>query len=131
MTAFWCKIAVNDSHSDIAYLEQLRQRKPLTGHLVAVVGIHELVIVDAVGRIPFHTLDRWLARVEGDDVVDKGLAGGRERKALAGVRGVVFGGRGLADLELLTGCGRHSEGGGGGEAWVGQCRGCCWIVSED
>jgi hypothetical protein len=87
--------------------EKLGQCKPLARHLVAVVGVHELVVVDAVGRVAFHALDRGLAGVEGDDVVDEGLAGGREGEAFAWVGGVVFGGGGLADLELLAGSGRH------------------------
>lgn len=85
-------------------LEQLRKSKPLARHLIAVVGVHELIVVDAVRRVAFDAFDRWLAGVEGDDVVDESLAGGREGEALAGVGGVVFGGRGLADLELLAGC---------------------------
>ena len=84
-------------------------------HLVAVVGVHKLVVVDAVGRVPFHALDCGLAGVEGDDVVDDSLASGREGKTFAWVGGVVFGGGGLADFELLAGCGRHVGGGGGGE----------------
>ena len=55
--------------------EQLRQSEPLARHLVAIVGVYELIIVDAVGRVAFYTLDRWLAGVEGDDVVDESLTG--------------------------------------------------------
>jgi hypothetical protein len=85
-------------------LEQLRKSKPLARHLIAVVGVHELIVVDAVRSVPFHAFDRRLAGVESNDIVDESLTGGREWETLAGVGGLVFGGRGLADLELLAGC---------------------------
>lgn len=52
------------------FFEQLGKREPLAGHLVAVVGVDELVIVDAVTRVPLDTLDCRLAGVEGYNVVD-------------------------------------------------------------
>ena len=58
----------------LAILEQLRQRKPLPRHLVPVVGIHELIVIHAIGRIPPHLLDGRLAAVEVDDVVNESLA---------------------------------------------------------
>lgn len=57
-----------------ARLEQLRQCKPLARHLVAVIGIHELVIVDAVWSIALDALDGGLAAVERDDVVYESLS---------------------------------------------------------
>jgi hypothetical protein len=35
---------------------------------VAVVGVDELVVVDAVGRVAFYAGDGGLAAVEGDDL---------------------------------------------------------------
>jgi hypothetical protein len=55
--------------------KQFRQSEPLARHLVAIIGVYELIIIDAVGRVAFYTLDRWLAGVEGDDVVDESLTG--------------------------------------------------------
>lgn len=49
-------------------LEQLRQREPLPHHLVSVIGIHELVFVDAVGRVALYAFDGGLAGVECDDL---------------------------------------------------------------
>lgn len=47
----------------LARLEQLRQREPLPRHLVPVVGVHELVVVDAVRGVALHALDRGFAAV--------------------------------------------------------------------
>jgi hypothetical protein len=103
LTSIPSTIGTQTAFQDLRF-EQLRQSEPLARHLVAIVGVYELVVVDAVGRVAFHTFDRWLAGVEGDDIVDESLTGGREGKALAWVGSVVFGGRGLADLELFTWC---------------------------
>ena len=70
--------------------EQLRQRKPLAGHLIPIVGVHKLVIIDAVRGIALHTLDGGMAAVEGDDVVKEALAGRGEWEGLARVGGVIF-----------------------------------------
>jgi hypothetical protein len=125
-------------------LEQLGKSKPLARHLVAVVGVHELIVVDAVRRVPFHAFDRRLTGVESNYIVDESLTGGREGKALAWVGGVIFGCGGLADFELLAGCRGHFECGGGGEVveWLwcflggecwfdgraGECS--CWVVES-
>lgn len=62
-------------------LEQLRQCKPLPSHLVPdhksaglqnggdrlfppIIGIDELVIVDAIRRIPLHALNRGLTAIQ-------------------------------------------------------------------
>ena len=73
----------------LALLEQFRQREPLPGHLVPVVRVHELVVVHAVGRVPLDALDGRVAAVQRDDVVEQGLASGRERDRFRGVRRVV------------------------------------------
>lgn len=65
--------------------EELGKREPLSGHLVAVVGVDELVIVDAITCVSFHTFDGRLAGVEGYDVVDKSLSLWGELDALAWV----------------------------------------------
>lgn len=57
-----------------AIVEQLRQRKPLSSHLVAIIRIHELVIIHTVWRISLDSLDRRLAAVECNDVVYQCLA---------------------------------------------------------
>lgn len=74
----------------LTVLEQFRQRKPLPCHLIPIVRIHELIIIHAVRCIPLDLLDCGLAAVEVDDVVDEGLAIGREGDRLGGVRCVVF-----------------------------------------
>jgi hypothetical protein len=48
--------------------EELRQREPLACHLVPVVGVHELVVVDAVGRVALYARNCRLAAVESDDL---------------------------------------------------------------
>ena len=63
-----------------ARLKQLWQRKPLSRHLISVVCINKLIVVNAVGRVALYTLDGGFAVVEGDDVVDEGLASGGEPK---------------------------------------------------
>lgn len=42
-------------------VEQLGQREPLARHLVPVVGVDELVVVHAVGRVAFDAVDGRLA----------------------------------------------------------------------
>ena len=73
----------------LTILEQLRQGKPLPRHLISVVCIHELIIIHAVRCIPLDLLDCGLAAIEVDDVVDEGLAIGRERDRFRGVGCVV------------------------------------------
>jgi hypothetical protein len=70
---------------------------------IPVVRIHELIVVDAVGGVALHTLDGGLTGVEGDDIVDECLSGGREGDGFRGVGFVVACGMGLADLESLAG----------------------------
>jgi len=74
LTSISSTIGTQTAFQDLRF-EQLRQSEPLARHLVAIIGVDELVVVDTVGRVAFHTFDRWLAGVEGDDVVDEGLAG--------------------------------------------------------
>lgn len=69
----------------LGLFEQLGEREPLSGHLVAVIGVDELVVVDAVTCVAFHTFDSRLAGVEGYDVVDKSLSLWGELDALAWV----------------------------------------------
>lgn len=52
-------------------IEEFRQGKPLSCHFVAVVGVHELIVVDTVWSIAFYALNCGLARVEGDDLWTK------------------------------------------------------------
>lgn len=94
-----------------AVLEQLRQSEPLPRHLVPIIGVHELIVVNAVGRLPPHLLDGRLAAVEVDDVVDEGLALLGEGERLGRVRGVVFGRGRLAGLVVFAG-GGGGDGGG-------------------
>ena len=42
---------------------------------VPVIGVHKLVVVDAVWGVALHTLDGGLAGVESDDIVDECLSG--------------------------------------------------------
>ena len=126
LTSISSTIGTQTAFQDLRF-EQLRQSKPLARHLVAIIGVDELVVVDTVGRVAFHTFDRWLAGVEGDDIVDEGLTGGREGKALAWVGSVVFGSGGLANFELLSRCGGHFEGGGGGEV----VEGLWWFLGDE
>jgi hypothetical protein len=96
--------------------------------LVAVVGVDELVVVDAVRSITLDVFDCRFAAVEGDDVVDEGLAGWREEEGFRWVVSVVSGG-GLADFELLAWSGGVLAGELGGRVdlglgGVGQFGGC-------
>lgn len=94
-----------------AVFEEFGQREPLPCHLVSVVGVHELVVVDAVRRVAAHFFDGGFAAVEVDDVVDEGLACGREREGFAGVGRVVFCGVGLAGFVVFA-WGGGGDGGG-------------------
>ena len=87
-------------------VEQLGQREPLARHLVPVVGVHELVVVHAVRRVPLHPLHRRLAAVQRDDVVQQPLPRRRDRQRLGRVRLDVLLREGLARLELLAREGR-------------------------
>jgi hypothetical protein len=49
-------------------VEEFGEGEPLACHFVAVVGVDELVVVDAVGCVAFYTFDGGLAGVEGDDL---------------------------------------------------------------
>lgn len=88
----------------LGLLEELRQREPLPRHLVPVVGVHELVVVHAVRRVPFDPLDGGLAAVQRDDVVDEGLARLVQGQGLGWVRMPVLRRGRLADLEVLPRC---------------------------
>ncbi len=81
--------------------EQLRQREPLAGHLIPVIGIDELIVVHTIGRVPPHALNGWLAPVEGEDVIEQGLTSGRERDGFRRVGRHVLGRGRLAGLEVL------------------------------
>lgn len=48
--------------------EEFGEGEPLAGHFVAVVGVDELVVVDAVGGVAFYAGNGWVAAVEGDDL---------------------------------------------------------------
>ena len=74
----------------LTIFEQFRQRKPLPGHLIPIVRIHELIIIHAVRCIPLHLLDCGLAAVEVDNIVDEGLASGGKGNRFGGVGCVVF-----------------------------------------
>lgn len=84
-----------------------------TLNLLSVVCVDELIVVDAVCGVAFYALNSGFAAVEGDDVVDEGLALGGEGEGFRGVRGVVFGAVGLAHFVLFAGCGGHDCGCGG------------------
>lgn len=87
----------------LAGLEQLWQSEPLTGHLVSIIGVHELVVIDTVWCVPLDTLNCRLAAVKGYDIVDKALTGWRKLERLGRIRSVVLRRMGLARLELLAG----------------------------
>ena len=61
-------------------VEQLGECEPLARHLVPVVRVHELVVVNAVRRVPLHPLHRRLARVQRDDIVQQPLPCRRQRE---------------------------------------------------
>ena len=89
----------------LATCEELGEGEPLAGHLVAVVGVHELVVVHAVGRVPLYAAAGRLAGVEREDVVEQRLPRGREPYRLGWVRVVVVRRRRLADFKVLAGKG--------------------------
>ena len=108
----------------VALLEEFGEGEPLAGHLVAVVGVDELVVVDAIGGVALDTVDCDVAAVEGNYVVDEALAGGGEGEGLGGVWGIVIVRTGLTDFEILA---RGSAGvgevcfagvGGGHDGWT-------------
>lgn len=108
----------------LARLEQLREREPLPGHLIPIIGVHELIVVHAVGRVALDTLHRRLAAVQRNDIVDQALAGGRQRQALARVRRVVLVRVRLSGLEVLargrSGDGPRRDGAGAGGHFAGD-----------
>ena len=111
-----------------AVLEQLRQREPLARHLVAVISIHELIVVHAIGRVALDALDGRFAAVQGDDVLDEALAVRAQRQGARRVGRVVFGAVGLAGLEALAGGLRGAAGevdGAGVLAGGRHPDGCC------
>ena len=83
-------------------LEQLWQSEPLAGHLVSIVGIHELIIIDAIGGIALDTLNGGFARIEGQDVVNQGLTGRRQWEGFRWVRGIIVAFCCLAGFEMLA-----------------------------
>jgi len=84
--------------------EELWQSKPLPGHLVSIIGIYELVIVDAVWGVSLYSLNCGFAAVQCEDVVDESLSGFAERQRLRRIGMPVFRCGGLADLEVLARC---------------------------
>lgn len=86
----------------LARLEQFGQGEPLASHLVSVIGIDELIVVDAIWGITLDTLNGRLTAIESYDVVDKALASWRKLEGLGWVGSVVFVRVGLANLELLA-----------------------------
>jgi len=73
-----------------------------SSYLVSVIGINKLIVVYTIRRVALDALDGRFAGVEGDDVVDKALAGWGERERLGGVGGEVLRGGGLAGLEVFA-----------------------------
>ena len=90
----------------LTLLEELRQREPLSSHLVPVVRVDELIVVHAVRCVSLDALARGLARVQRDDVVEEALASGREGDRLRRVGMHVLRRGRLADLEVLSWQGR-------------------------
>lgn len=77
--------------------------------LVKVVGVHELVAIDAIWGVAFHVLHIWLAAIKRDDLGDvsrdqwTGKSGSRTSSmnaCLAGLNLMLFAGLGLS---LFTG----------------------------
>lgn len=112
-----------------ARLEKLGQSKPLSGHLVAVIGVdtkevlacrrthvsrggtsEQLIVVYAVGGIALNSADCRFAGIKGNDVVDQGLALGAELDRFRRVGRVVLRCRGLANFELFSWLARHGCG---------------------
>lgn len=60
----------------LAILEQCWKSKALSGYLVSVIGIHELIIVYTIRCISLDALDSRLTVVKRNDIVDKCLASG-------------------------------------------------------
>ena len=53
----------------LAACEELGEGEPLAGHLVTIIGVDELVVVDAVWGVALYAATGGLAGVEGEDVV--------------------------------------------------------------
>lgn len=73
---------VNDDLIAVVFTlaKTLWQRKPLSGHLVAIIGIYKLVIIDAVGSVTLNAFDCGLTTVESDDIIDESLSGRTQRQ---------------------------------------------------
>lgn len=104
----------------LAILKQLRQSKPLPGHLVPIICIHELIVVHAIRCIPLDLLDGRLAAVEVENVVDESLALFGDGKGFGRVWRIVFRRVGLAGLVVLA----RGGGGKGGGFHLAVCRHC-------
>lgn len=96
----------------LAVAEQLGQTKPLTRHLEAIIRIDKLVIVNAIRSVPLDSVNRRLAAVQGDNVVNQGLSLRRERQGFGFVGRVVCRIGGLARLKVFAG-GVAGDGGSG------------------
>lgn len=73
-------------------VEELGEREPLACHFVAVVGIHELVIVDTVSGVALYSLHGGLAGVEGDNLSVVSLGSLIRRWKVHHQRGLASGG---------------------------------------
>lgn len=76
----------------LTLLEELGQSEPLACHLVSVVGVNELVIVDAVGCVTLDASDSGLTAIEREDIIHKSLALGAEWERLRRIGSVVLSG---------------------------------------
>lgn len=74
----------------LTLLEELGQSEPLACHLVSVVGVNELVIVDAVGCVTLDASDSGLTAIEREDIIHKSLALGAEWERLGRVGGEIL-----------------------------------------
>lgn len=62
----------------LTLLEELGQSEPLACHLVSVVGVNELVVVDAISCITLNASDSRLTAVKREDIIHKSLSLGTE-----------------------------------------------------
>ncbi len=106
-------------------IKQLGQCKPLPSHLVPIIGIHKLIIIYTITRIPLHPLNGRPAAVQLDDVVNEFLTRFGEGERFGGVRLVVLGWVGLAGLVVFArGGGRDGGIVDGGIGGHGERCGC-------